>query len=587
MGFLMAVTRISNANFVKSYSSSTLLINGFNATRIDRLDDGRLITAWDSVSGANELLNVATLAPTATTPSAVTTMDTVASSALTEYPKFASTEAGRAFMVWDRDSDASGLQTGDSMASLVGGARYTLSTASAGGEGSTSVTRLANGNFLTIWSDTLATSGLSTAPDIMGRIVSGTTFQPISAEFRINTVTAGSQIGTALETLGDGRAVAVWETGSLTLSGFAPTGIKGRFIGTTGTPTGVEFSVDTISGGTYEEKSLEIMTLGNGGFAVAWEQTIGSTEEIHVQRFSATGAKVGGETIVESTGGDRNILNFFTTELANGGYAIGWRLTGGGPETHQLRQYAMNGVEIGTEVTLSTLAGSLGLQRFYDMKLMADGRVATFGFRGAAVATQVFDLGEERLLGSTGNDTLYGKYGVNDVIVGNLGNDVIFSFSGNDDIAAGAGDDRVTAGLGNDTIAGNLGIDRIDAGAGNDRISGEGGNDILSGGLGADRFVFNASVVSNVDTIADFEHAIDKFELSKAYFPSLVAGALAADAFVRTTDGLAVGLEDRIVYNTTTGAVIYDSNGSSAGGATTIAILTNKAGITAFDFVIV
>ena len=46
-------------------------------------------------------------------------------------------------------------------------------------------------------------------------------------------------------------------------------------------------------------------------------------------------------------------------------------------------------------------------------------------------------------------------------------------------------------------------------------------------------------------------------------------------------------MTDRILYNTTTGVLTYDSNGSAAGGATQFAILENKPSITYLEFVII
>ncbi|MGO4835376.1 calcium-binding protein, partial [Rhizobiaceae sp. 2RAB30] len=44
---------------------------------------------------------------------------------------------------------------------------------------------------------------------------------------------------------------------------------------------------------------------------------------------------------------------------------------------------------------------------------------------------------------------------------------------------------------------------------------------------------------------------------------------------------------DRIIYNTTTGALIYDSNGNAAGGAVHFATLAGHPAITAADFVVI
>lgn len=64
-------------------------------------------------------------------------------------------------------------------------------------------------------------------------------------------------------------------------------------------------------------------------------------------------------------------------------------------------------------------------------------------------------------------------------------------------------------------------------------------------------------------------------------------GNIASNQFRPTTTGAAVAVTDRILYNTTTGVLTYDSNGSAAGGATQFAILENKPSITYLEFVII
>src|SRR5262249_2446790 len=73
------------------------------------------------------------------------------------------------------------------------------------------------------------------------------------------------------------------------------------------------------------------------------------------------------------------------------------------------------------------------------------------GPNSSGVATQVFDFGDERLQGTSSNDTLWGKEGVNDVILGLAGNDTLWGLSGNDTFDGGTGTDTLNGGLGNDT----------------------------------------------------------------------------------------------------------------------------------------
>ncbi|MGL4488433.1 MAG: calcium-binding protein, partial [Rhizobiaceae bacterium] len=124
---------------------------------------------------------------------------------------------------------------------------------------------------------------------------------------------------------------------------------------------------------------------------------------------------------------------------------------------------------------------------------------------------------------------------------------------------------------------------------GADFIDGLSGNDYLNGGAGADRFRFattlNAS--TNTDTIADFNVTDDTILLENAIFTQLtVAGALTAAQFKNLNLG-AIDANDRILYNDTTGALLYDADGSGAGAAIQFGLLTGSPTVTAADFLVV
>ena len=107
------------------------------------------------------------------------------------------------------------------------------------------------------------------------------------------------------------------------------------------------------------------------------------------------------------------------------------------------------------------------------------------------------------------------------------------------------------------------------------------GNDTVTSGAGYDSFIFSTALGStNVDTITDFSVANDTILLSRAIFSSAGAiGKLAAGAF--NTGSAALQADDRIIYNSTNGALIYDSNGNVAGGAVQFATLS--AGLTSLS----
>ena len=150
-----------------------------------------------------------------------------------------------------------------------------------------------------------------------------------------------------------------------------------------------------------------------------------------------------------------------------------------------------------------------------------------------------------------------------------------------------AGDMVITGTNGNDNLVGGDFNDSISGLAGNDTIAGGLGNDTLVGGTGADRFVFNTTpnATTNNDRITDFSVAQnDRIALSTSVYAGgpAVAGAatvtLAANQF-RSGAGVttANAATQRVIYNTSTGALFYDSDGSGAAAAVQFATITNFA----------
>ncbi|WP_439542574.1 beta strand repeat-containing protein [Hyphomicrobium sp.] len=135
------------------------------------------------------------------------------------------------------------------------------------------------------------------------------------------------------------------------------------------------------------------------------------------------------------------------------------------------------------------------------------------------------------------------------------------------------------------TLDGGAGNDVLIGGAGNDRLIGGTGNDLLHGGAGFDTFVFNTALnaATNVDIIRDFDAGgQDKIELSAAIFTGIGATLDVAE-FAITADGLATLASQRIIFNSTTGALSYDADGSGAGASVQFAVVTLSSGPGTFD----
>ena len=144
-----------------------------------------------------------------------------------------------------------------------------------------------------------------------------------------------------------------------------------------------------------------------------------------------------------------------------------------------------------------------------------------------------------------------------------------------------------------DTLTGGSGVDILNGGAGVDTLNGGLGNDVLTGGAGSDIFQFSSAIggVGNIDQITDYNAPTDVINLSSAIFTGLATtsglatGQLAAASFNLNA---ATGTGSQIVYNTTTGALSFDTNGAAAGGATQFGTLTAPTGtINNLEFFIV
>jgi Ca2+-binding RTX toxin-like protein len=154
------------------------------------------------------------------------------------------------------------------------------------------------------------------------------------------------------------------------------------------------------------------------------------------------------------------------------------------------------------------------------------------------------------------------------------------------------GIENVYGGSGADTLTGDGFANALYGGGNNDLLNGANGNDLLSGQAEADTFLFNTAlnVATNLDHVKDFASE-DTIDLENGIFASLTTtGTLSANAFYSAAGATSAhDSTDRIVYNTTTGALCYDADGNQAGGVAAVqfATLDNQATLTNADFVVV
>ena len=186
---------------------------------------------------------------------------------------------------------------------------------------------------------------------------------------------------------------------------------------------------------------------------------------------------------------------------------------------------------------------------------------------------------EVRFASTTANETLVlsaGDTGIESVFIG-TGTGTAAVTSGTTTMSVDAR--GVLKGL---TITGN---------AGDNTLTGTAYADTLTGGAGADTFAFAIlpTAKANKDTITDFQQGVDLLQFSKSAFKAITstAGSLLSAAEFWSGAGVTAGHDtsDRIVYDTTTGNLYYDADGSGKGAATLVALIgiTTHTLLTATD----
>src|SRR6185503_15967514 len=143
----------------------------------------------------------------------------------------------------------------------------------------------------------------------------------------------------------------------------------------------------------------------------------------------------------------------------------------------------------------------------------------------------------------------------------------------------------------NDQLTGNAAAQNLTGQGGNDTITGGAGIDTLWGGAGNDVFVFNGMGTANADRISDWASGQDKVYLTQEAFTAVGAAGdfSAGDARFWAAAGATSGHDanDRVVYNTSTGSLYYDADGSGSGAAQLIATIQSGAAVAATDISVI
>jgi Ca2+-binding RTX toxin-like protein len=188
------------------------------------------------------------------------------------------------------------------------------------------------------------------------------------------------------------------------------------------------------------------------------------------------------------------------------------------------------------------------------------------------------------ITGTPGADNLSGT-SRSEMIVGDDGDDTIRGLDGDDLLFGGNGNDQLFGGNGNDTLFGRDGKDRLFGDAGDDTLIGGFRNDVLTGGAGRDRFEFRREQ-QGIDRITDFTPADDTIAMRASDFKSgLKLGTLPEAQF--HLGSKAADQSDRFIFNSATGELFFDADGSGRRAAILLARLGRGVTMTRQDIVLV
>ena len=468
------------------------------------------------------------------------------------------------------------------------------------------ITGLANGGFVVTWESYNTAAGVGSYTDIRAQVFDAHGAK-VGSEFFVNTQIDSYQEASDVTALDTGRFVVTWEDFSPAPGDGSGRSIKAQVFEADGTKVGPERLVNTQKAGIQFVPA--VASLPNGGFVITWSdtsETLGDSDKtsIKAQVFDADGFKVGSEFLVNTA--TRFVqVNPAVAGLAGGGFVISWD-DRSGPVTPA--QTDPSDIDLKAQVFAFSpadklLAGTSGNDRLIGtrnadlIKGLAgndflDGRGGADTLMGArGDDTYAVDVASDKVVevSGEGNDTVKTVLAAY-TLSANLEN-LMFSGAYGHSGIGNASANRIIGNAGNDILKGKAGADQLAGGAGDDLLVGGVGNDFLRGGAGADAFIFDtrAAARSNIDTVADFVSGLDRLVLDQSVFSAFSdVGKIGSAAFWAGAGvSAAHDADDRLIYNTTTGALLYDADGTGKGAAVQIALLAGKPDLAFSDFQIV
>ncbi|QXH45707.1 hypothetical protein KSS93_22960 [Pseudomonas xanthosomatis] len=347
--------------------------------------------------------------------------------------------------------------------------------------GNGSLTVLENGNWVIAWNEETQAfdehNVFHEAGEVFIQLINPKTLEligdPISVDAKASddSIYAEEPVVTALR---DGNFVVVWERETDKTD---DVDIYMQRYSADGVALGGNTLVNTTTAG--QQKGAAVDVLNDGSFVVTWTSIKYNADEqpisgdVFMQRYSANGVKLGKETQVSVSSKEIHGEPAITALNADG-YVITWATYDEG--SHEVSNlyaqvYDKNGVKISS---LLKIASDKVNDLFPVVAATDDG--------GFIVTWESLSRdGNDNNLNSSGDiySQRFDATGNSIGLVGENDNTIVWTGDKPVNITAEGGDNILTGGNGNDTIAGAAGNDILDGGAGADSLIGGNGNDIF------------------------------------------------------------------------------------------------------------
>jgi len=270
----------------------------------------------------------------------------------TQYrPSVASDAAGNFIVLWesfDQDGSSFGIfaQRYDSGGSPLGG-EFRVNTHTAGTQSRPSAAHDPAGTFVVAW-QSYGPPGV--ASGIFAQRYSSTG-APLAGEFRVNTRRISYQREPAVASDPAGDIVIVWQAPENASS----LGIFARRYDSAGAPLGGEFRVNTYTTGTQYLPA--VASDAAGSFVVAWVHKNPANSEVFAQRFASTGDPLGPEFRVNTSTTGTQFWPSVACDPA-GNFVVTWYgyVPGGNSFDVIAQRFSATGAPLGGEFRVNTYA---------------------------------------------------------------------------------------------------------------------------------------------------------------------------------------------------------------------------------------